>query len=80
MNWDMAEGQWKQMKGKMKEKWGKLTDSDWQVIGGKQDQLVGRLQERYGIEKDQASRDADTWAQSLHDADDAPRTATAGRH
>jgi uncharacterized protein YjbJ (UPF0337 family) len=49
------------------------------VIGGKKDQLVGRLQERYGIEKDQASRDADTWAQSLQDADEAPRTGTVGR-
>ncbi|HWD98806.1 MAG TPA: PqqD family peptide modification chaperone [Bryobacteraceae bacterium] len=80
MNWDRIEGNWKQFSGKAREKWGKLTDSDWQTIGGKKDQLVGRLQERYGIEKDQASRDADTWAQSLQDADEAPRTGTAGRY
>lgn len=79
MNWDRVEGNWKQFAGKAREKWGKLTDSDWQVVGGKKDQLVGRLQERYGIEKDQASRDVDTWAQSLQDADEAPRTGTAGR-
>jgi uncharacterized protein YjbJ (UPF0337 family) len=79
MNWDRIEGNWKQVAGKAREKWGKLTDSDWQVIGGKKDQLVGRLQERYGIDKDQAGRDADAWAQSLHDADEAPRTGSAGR-
>jgi uncharacterized protein YjbJ (UPF0337 family) len=62
MNWDRVEGNWKQFAGKAREKWGKLTDSDWQVVGGK---------------KDQPSRDADTWAQSLQDADDAPRTGTA---
>ena len=43
MNWDRVEGNWKQFSGKVKEKWGKLTDDDLTVIGGKQDQLVGRL-------------------------------------
>ena len=49
MNWDQIEGKWKQFGGKFREKWGRLTDDDWQVIGGKKDQLVGRIQERYGI-------------------------------
>ena len=49
MNWDRVEGNWKQFAGKVKEKWGKLTDDDLQVIDGQQDQLVGRIQERYGI-------------------------------
>ena len=52
MNWDRIEGQWRQMKGSAKERWGKLTDDDLNVIGGKKDQLVGRVQERYGIAKD----------------------------
>ena len=44
MNWDRIEGNWKQLKGQVKEKWGKLTDDDFDVIGGKRDQLVGRIQ------------------------------------
>ena len=55
MNWDRVEGNWKQFTGKVKEKWGKLTDDDLQVINGQQDQLVGRIQERYGVAKDEAA-------------------------
>ena len=61
MNADMMQGQWKQIKGKMKEKWGKLTDSDWDQIAGKRDQLLGKLQERYGYSRDQAEKDLDEW-------------------
>lgn len=61
MNADQMEGQWKQMKGKMKEKWGKLTDSDWDQIGGQKDQLLGKLQERYGMSREQAQKDYDEW-------------------
>ena len=61
MNWDRAEGQWKQVKGAVKERWGKLTDYDLNVIGGKKDQLVGRVQERYGIAKDEALKQVDEW-------------------
>jgi uncharacterized protein YjbJ (UPF0337 family) len=81
MNWDRVEGNWKQFGGKAREKWGKLTDDDWQVVAGKKDQLVGRIQERYGIARDQASREADEWAQSLSDDQamrENPTTRTAG--
>jgi uncharacterized protein YjbJ (UPF0337 family) len=61
MNWDIAEGNWKQLKGKAREKWGKLTDSDWEQVAGKKDQLIGRIQERYGITKDEAQKQADEW-------------------
>jgi uncharacterized protein YjbJ (UPF0337 family) len=47
---------WKQITGKVKEQWGKLTEDDLTVINGKQDQLVGRVQERYRIAKDEAER------------------------
>jgi uncharacterized protein YjbJ (UPF0337 family) len=47
MNWDQIEGEWKQFAGSARERWGKLTDSDWETIAGKRDQLVGRIQERY---------------------------------
>jgi uncharacterized protein YjbJ (UPF0337 family) len=65
MNWDRIEGQWKQMKGSVKERWGKLTDDDLNVIGGKKDQLVGRVQERYGIAKDEAQTRVDDWNKTL---------------
>lgn len=54
MNKDTIEGNWLQVRGKVKEEWGKLTDDDLDVIGGKRDQLAGRLQERYGMEKEWA--------------------------
>ena len=44
MNWDRIEGNWKQFKGKVVEKWGKLTDDDWDQIKGKREQLSGRIQ------------------------------------
>lgn len=54
MNWDIAQGNWKQFKGNVKEQWGKLTDDHLDAIAGKRDQLVGKIQEAYGISKDQA--------------------------
>lgn len=61
MNWDQIEGKWKQAKGAIKQKWGKLTDDDLEVINGKQDVLVGKIQERYGITRDEAQRQIDAW-------------------
>ena len=61
MNQDEVSGNWKQFKGKVKEKWGKLTDDDMTVIEGKRDQLVGKIQERYGYAKDQAEREVKDW-------------------
>jgi uncharacterized protein YjbJ (UPF0337 family) len=61
MNWDQVAGNWKQFKGTVKEKWGKLTDDDLEVIQGKKDQLVGRLQERYGYTKEQAEKELNSW-------------------
>jgi len=49
-------GKWKQFVGKAKEKWGRLTKDDWQVVEGKRDQLVGKIQESYGITRDEAER------------------------
>jgi len=56
MAWDQIEGGWKQLKGKVREQWGKLTDDDLDVIAGKRDQLLGKLQQRYGWVKDEAER------------------------
>lgn len=68
MNWDTIEGNWKQMKGKAREQWGKLTDSDLDRAAGKKDQLVGRIQERYGIARDEAQKQADEWARAQSDS------------
>ena len=64
MDWNRIEGNWKQAKGKIKEKWCDLTDDDLDKIAGQRDQLEGKIQERYGIAKDQVKRDVDTWIDS----------------
>jgi uncharacterized protein YjbJ (UPF0337 family) len=56
MNWDQIQGKWKQAIGQIKEKWGKLTDDDLDVIAGKREQLAGRIQELYGVAKDEAEQ------------------------
>jgi uncharacterized protein YjbJ (UPF0337 family) len=64
MNWDRIEGNWKQFKGKVQQQWGKLTDDDLDVVDGKRMELAGRIQERYGVGKDQAEREIDSWLSS----------------
>jgi uncharacterized protein YjbJ (UPF0337 family) len=65
MNWDKIAGEWKEAKGKLRAKWGKLTDDDLETIAGKKDVLIGRLQQRYGWKKDVAERDIDDYLKSL---------------
>jgi uncharacterized protein YjbJ (UPF0337 family) len=65
MNWDQIAGDWKQFKGKVKEKWGKLTDDELTTIAGKRDQLAGLLQERYGYAKDQAEKELNEFSDKL---------------
>jgi uncharacterized protein YjbJ (UPF0337 family) len=72
MNWDTIAGQWKQMSGKIKEKWGQLTDNDLTAIGGKRDQLIGKIQQRYGYAKDQAEREVREFERAWKAADEAP--------
>ncbi|HUP25512.1 MAG TPA: CsbD family protein [Thermoanaerobaculia bacterium] len=61
MNWDRAKGNWKQFRGSVRERWGKLTDDDLDVIAGQRDQLVGKIQERYGVAKDRAEDQLSAW-------------------
>jgi uncharacterized protein YjbJ (UPF0337 family) len=65
MDWNRIEGNWKQFKGAAKEKWGKLTDDDLNVIEGRREQLEGKLQQRYGFAKDQIHKDVDDWFRTL---------------
>ena len=69
MNSDQMKGQWKQLKGTIKTKWGKLTDDDLDVIAGQKDQLVGRIQERYGIQKEEAQRQVEEWNKTVAEED-----------
>jgi uncharacterized protein YjbJ (UPF0337 family) len=66
MNWDQVQGKWKQYKGNMRQKWGKLTDDDFDVINGQREVLVGKIQERYGTAKDAAENQVDEWVNSLN--------------
>lgn len=61
MNWDQAAGKWNQLKGSVKERWGKLTDDDLTVIAGNRDKLMGKIQERYGITKEKAEEELNQW-------------------
>ncbi|MEX0677409.1 MAG: CsbD family protein [Pirellulales bacterium] len=56
MNWEQIQGNWKTLKGKVREKWGDLTDDDVAVIDGKREQLLGSLEKRYGMAKEEAER------------------------
>lgn len=65
MEWNQIEGQWDSLKGKVKEKWGKLTDDDLMQIKGKKDGLVGQLKKKYGLQKEDAEKQIDEFKISL---------------
>jgi uncharacterized protein YjbJ (UPF0337 family) len=68
MNWDRIEGNWKQLTGKAKAQWGKLTDDDVDVIAGRRDELAGKIQERYGVAKDEAEKQVSAWIRKADDS------------
>ena len=72
MNWDTIKGNWQQLKGEARVKWGKITDSDWEVLAGNKDKLVGKIQEQYGIAKDEAERQVDDHFKSTPPASPQP--------
>lgn len=65
MNKAMIEGNWKQLTGKVKAQWSKLTDDDLDLIEGRADELAGKIQERYGIAREEAEKQVDEWQNSL---------------
>ena len=65
MNDDILKGKWAQLKGTVKEQWGKLTDDEIDMLDGRREQLVGKVQERYGIAREQAARDVDNWLTNI---------------
>ena len=64
MNKDQIKGNWKQLKGSAKERWGKLTDDDLDRIDGNREQLEGKIQERYGATREEAERQIDEFERS----------------
>jgi uncharacterized protein YjbJ (UPF0337 family) len=66
MDWNRVEGNWKQFKGMIKEKWGQLTDDEIDKMEGSREQFEGKLQEKYGIGKDQVKRNVEDWLKTLH--------------
>ena len=56
MNWDTIQGEWRTIRGKVKQRWGELTDDDLDRIEGKRDQLLGAVQKRYGVARQDAER------------------------
>ncbi len=66
MNWDQVSGNWTQFKGKLREKWGDLTDDDMARLEGNREQLVGRIQERYGMAREDAERQISDWLDTMH--------------
>jgi uncharacterized protein YjbJ (UPF0337 family) len=67
MNKDQAAGGWKELKGKIKQQWGKLTDDDLTVLEGSADELSGRIQKRYGIAKEEAEKQVKTFRDTNSD-------------
>lgn len=65
MNWDQIRAEWKDIKGKARVQWGRLTDDELSRIRGNREQLEAALQKRYGVAKDEAQRQIDDWAQRL---------------
>ena len=59
MKADVLSGKWKQLKGEIKRRWGRLTDDDLTEVEGEWDKLVGKVQERYGHERDRIERELD---------------------
>ncbi len=80
MNWDQGEGKWKQVKGSIKEHWGKLTDDDLDVIAGRRDNLVGKLQERYGIAREEAQKQSEAWIKTMQKEKEARGSRSSDPH
>jgi len=65
MDWDRISGDWTQWKGRVRERWGKLTDDHLDVIAGRRDQLAGRIQEVYGLSQEETERQLNNWQRNL---------------
>jgi uncharacterized protein YjbJ (UPF0337 family) len=69
MNKDILQGNWTQLKGKVKAEWGKLTDDQLDQVNGNAEMLAGKLQEAYGISRDEAEKRISTWKSAARDVE-----------
>jgi len=69
MNRDVLEGQWKQLKGRVKQQWGRLTDDELDQLSGRYDELAGLIQERYGYSRDEAANELDMFLNNIDTRD-----------
>jgi uncharacterized protein YjbJ (UPF0337 family) len=65
MNWERLAGNWKRVQGKARQRWGKLTADEFEIVAGGRDELIGRVQARYGVAHDAAERRVDNWLESV---------------
>jgi uncharacterized protein YjbJ (UPF0337 family) len=68
MNWDRIQGNWKQLAGRIREQWGKLTDDDLAVIAGRREQFLGKIQQLYGVARDEAERQLAAWERNVRES------------
>jgi uncharacterized protein YjbJ (UPF0337 family) len=61
MNRDVLKGQWKQLQGRIRQRWGRFTEDDLTLIAGDRDVMTGKIQEYYGRSREQAENDLDDW-------------------
>lgn len=73
MNSDEFQGKWKQMKGSVRQQFGKLTDNDIEMIAGQHDKFIGKLQERYGYAREEAEKKAKEWMASTGGSQEGSR-------
>jgi uncharacterized protein YjbJ (UPF0337 family) len=66
MNWDQIAGNWKQMKGQIREQWGELTDDELEAVRGRRDQFEGLLQRKFGMAKEEVKRQIDEFQLKCH--------------
>ena len=81
MNWERISGNWAHWKGRVRERWGRLSDDQLSIVAGRREQLAGRIQEAYGLTREEADRQLKNWERNLsveqHDPeelDDEPRS------
>jgi uncharacterized protein YjbJ (UPF0337 family) len=65
MNWDEIAGDWKQLKGKIQQQWGRLTDDELDIIAGRREELAGKIQQKYGMAKEEAEKALRDWQDAL---------------
>jgi uncharacterized protein YjbJ (UPF0337 family) len=76
VNRDVLMGKWKQIRGKVRQQWGKLTDNQIDQIGGDYERLVGVLQENYGYTRDKAMQEADMWISNMSEGSNDRMTSS----